>query len=239
MSEFVPIWSILSPLLSILLLMYYKYYFTTAFDVTFYDRDACPSCYGESLCDEIFKDDTVVEMDHNDWFSLFDVRNIHYGLFRDNPVVLKKLAHTKEFEQFDNELRKIRNQTEIQSVGMLPDLKMVLKYYNYDMYKFIKGEQQLFLASEPLICDNKGEISNYLLKQFKLRNPSSIAEHFVTSLVLNPELILFTVSFFNFTINLSVSYLLFRKIQIIFRLIKETGKCYVININEYRPIGSI
>lgn len=61
----------------------------------------CPACYGQSACHSI-REINLLWHDANTIFShLFGVKNVFFGTYGRNKVVLKKLAHSSELKALD------------------------------------------------------------------------------------------------------------------------------------------
>lgn len=61
----------------------------------------CPACYGTSACRDIHQVELLWH-DGNAIFShLFGVKNVYFGTYRRNKIVLKKLAHSWELNALD------------------------------------------------------------------------------------------------------------------------------------------
>ena len=70
------------------------------------ELEKCPACYGYSMCKSFKKNE--IKLDYSNLVSIFNnffgVKNIFYAKYKSSQVILKKLAHRYEFENFDNML---------------------------------------------------------------------------------------------------------------------------------------
>ncbi|XP_012262670.2 divergent protein kinase domain 2A-like [Athalia rosae] len=70
------------------------------------DLQKCPACFGLSLCDAILNN--KISIRHKNAYAtfanLFGSKNVFFGTYGKEKVVLKKLAHTSELEAFDKML---------------------------------------------------------------------------------------------------------------------------------------
>ncbi|KOC59654.1 Deleted in autism protein 1 like protein [Habropoda laboriosa] len=70
----------------------------------FIELHKCPACFGTSACNYIHE----VNITLNDFYSAFSyffgVKNVFFGVFNKNKVVLKKLAQSFELNEFDRML---------------------------------------------------------------------------------------------------------------------------------------
>jgi hypothetical protein len=68
------------------------------------ERDKCPVCFGVSVCQAI--DEHKVTLLYTDFYSIFNnllgIKNVYYGKYVDENVIIKKLAKTSELQSFDN-----------------------------------------------------------------------------------------------------------------------------------------
>ncbi|XP_011506129.1 PREDICTED: deleted in autism protein 1 homolog, partial [Ceratosolen solmsi marchali] len=67
------------------------------------EREKCPACFGINLCQDI--DDNKVTLEYTDFYSIFNnllgIKNIYYGKYGGDKVIIKKLAQKIELEGFD------------------------------------------------------------------------------------------------------------------------------------------
>lgn len=61
----------------------------------------CPACYGVSACHNIHKVNLLWNEINAITSNLFGVKNVFFGTYNGNKVVLKKLAHSSELKAFD------------------------------------------------------------------------------------------------------------------------------------------
>lgn len=59
--------------------------------------DSCPDCFGDSICQNIEQVSLLFNSLSYVLYNLLNVKNVYFALYRDDPVVLKKLAHNSEF----------------------------------------------------------------------------------------------------------------------------------------------
>lgn len=61
----------------------------------------CPACYGVSACHDIHKVNLLWHDVSTIFLHLFGVKNVFFGTYNRNKIVVKKLAHSFELEAFD------------------------------------------------------------------------------------------------------------------------------------------
>ncbi|EFN83716.1 Uncharacterized protein C3orf58, partial [Harpegnathos saltator] len=61
----------------------------------------CPVCYGVSACHDIHKVNLLWHDINVIFLHLFGIKNVFFGTYNQDKVVLKKLAHSSELEAFD------------------------------------------------------------------------------------------------------------------------------------------
>ncbi|CAF2709507.1 unnamed protein product [Rotaria sp. Silwood2] len=90
--------------LIILFLLINKWLIYTSSSIAFLEVNACPACFGISLC-HVFETNAV-ELSGWQRFSffnndMFNIKNIYYGTLKNQPVIFKKMAHQSEWIKFD------------------------------------------------------------------------------------------------------------------------------------------
>ncbi|XP_015509861.1 divergent protein kinase domain 2A isoform X2 [Neodiprion lecontei] len=70
------------------------------------DLRKCPACYGLSICGAILNNEIVIRHRgvYATFANLFNAKNVFFGNYAGEKVVLKKLAHTSELYAFDKML---------------------------------------------------------------------------------------------------------------------------------------
>ena len=71
----------------------------------FLGTDKCPSCYGRSLCFELFDNQLDLKgISKMRAFDFVNLRNVHFAYHKERElnVVLKRLAHDSEIEEIDD-----------------------------------------------------------------------------------------------------------------------------------------
>lgn len=61
----------------------------------------CPACYGVSACHNIHKVTILWNDVHTLLSFLFGIKNVFFGIYNGNKIVLKKLAHSSELKTLD------------------------------------------------------------------------------------------------------------------------------------------
>ncbi|XP_054013743.1 divergent protein kinase domain 2A-like isoform X2 [Hylaeus anthracinus] len=122
----------------------------------------CPACFGTSACNYIHKVD-ITPYDFYSTFSyLFGVKNVFFGFFINNKVILKKLAHSSELNDFDRMLCENENFGHICE----KNLKNVNNKTSIDFYELIVREVTLDFAKDNLVrlrlCPNAQHLRNLL-----------------------------------------------------------------------------
>lgn len=73
----------------------------------FLGTDKCPSCYGRSLCFQLFDNQLELKgMSKLRAFDMMNIRNVHLAYHKDREinVVLKRLAHNDEIREVDDKI---------------------------------------------------------------------------------------------------------------------------------------
>ncbi|CAG9570969.1 unnamed protein product [Danaus chrysippus] len=67
------------------------------------DLHRCPACYGVTVCPELYSNQITLDSSH--WSNMFNAKNIYHGYTKSSRrVILKKLAHDWELNEFDSKL---------------------------------------------------------------------------------------------------------------------------------------
>lgn len=61
----------------------------------------CPTCYGVSACHDIHKINLSWHDASTIFLHLFGIKNVFFGSYNHDKIVLKKLAHSSELKAFD------------------------------------------------------------------------------------------------------------------------------------------
>lgn len=67
------------------------------------NKDSCPLCFGDNLCDDIENNKITLKYNtlSNFIYNVFSVKNVYFGQYSKNSVVLKKLAQNNELVNVD------------------------------------------------------------------------------------------------------------------------------------------
>ncbi|XP_054013742.1 divergent protein kinase domain 2A-like isoform X1 [Hylaeus anthracinus] len=156
----------------------------------------CPACFGTSACNYIHKVD-ITPYDFYSTFSyLFGVKNVFFGFFINNKVILKKLAHSSELNDFDRMLCENENFGHICE----KNLKNVNNKTSIDFYELIVREVTLDFAKDNLVrlrlCPNAQHLRN-LLEYVYVNNEQvdlkTLEINIWMSIILNPEPLLLQI----------------------------------------------
>ncbi|CAF3662262.1 unnamed protein product [Rotaria sordida] len=95
---------ILFIVLIILFFLINKWLIYTPLSIDFLELNACPTCFGISLC-HLFETNNV-QLSGWQRFSffnndIFNIKNIYYGTLKNQLVIFKKMAHQSEWIMFD------------------------------------------------------------------------------------------------------------------------------------------
>lgn len=117
--------------------------------------------------------------------NLMNVKNVFYGKMRDVPVVLKKLAHNSELNDFDEKLCKTAEQPENCSISQA--LKVLLAKDGQDVLQVVSKYPDLFQASDAVKCNHSRTVE-VLYESFKKTDRGPYHQHhFLTMLAVNIE----------------------------------------------------
>ncbi|XP_043254568.1 divergent protein kinase domain 2A-like [Colletes gigas] len=150
----------------------------------------CPACFGTSACNDIRKVDITPYDSYSAFSYFFGVKNVFFGFLDGNKVLLKKLAHSTELNEFDRMLCENKNFAHI----CTRDLEKLYNETNINFYELVVQEVTLDFTKDNLsrlrVCPNTQRLSN-LLQHIYLNNKhvdSKILDiNIWTSIVLNPE----------------------------------------------------
>ena len=155
--------------------------------------EKCPACYGDDLCSEFIHGNIELTTNQNFWTSvLFNAKNVYFGLYKGQNVVLKKLAHTDELELFDQKLCEItpsvspkRCDDAARNIRLLASLWASNHHDSID-YSLLKAN--IPPEIETFSCVRSQELIDFLYRKKKHWK----AEHFLTLSFVNPEPLIVT-----------------------------------------------
>ncbi|XP_015429683.1 PREDICTED: deleted in autism protein 1 homolog, partial [Dufourea novaeangliae] len=157
----------------------------------------CPACYGTSACDYIHEVD-ITPYDLYSMFSYFlGVKNVFFSVLNNNKVILKKLAHSSELNEFDRMLCRDKHLSCI----CTKNLKEVTNEIdNVDFHDLIKQEVTLDFAKDNFsrlrICPNVQHLNSLLQRIYhnnKDVDKRTLDINIWTLIVLNPEPLLLQI----------------------------------------------
>ena len=149
----------------------------------------CPACLGEDICPSFFQGKIKLKKPSLVKY-FFNAKNVYEARYESKDVMLKKLAHVQEWQDFDQKM--CQSQHEKCSVGnavrYLSSLWMTSKgIINHSVLK-----DNLPDSSELFTCDHHLGSSSELIAFLQSRTSlwKQKPEHFLTTVMINPEPIL-------------------------------------------------
>ncbi|XP_016914311.2 divergent protein kinase domain 2A [Apis cerana] len=150
----------------------------------------CPLCFGTSACNYIHE----IDITFHDFYSVFSyffgVKNVFFGSFNKNRVVLKKLAKNFELDEFDRIVCENKNISHICTINT----KDVDDNININFHKFIEKEVNLNFIKNNFnglkLCPTIQHLDNFLKDVYRNKKdiPKKIFDiNIWTLIVLNPE----------------------------------------------------
>ncbi|XP_075985644.1 divergent protein kinase domain 2A-like [Anticarsia gemmatalis] len=155
------------------------------------DLNRCPACYGISICPELYSSQIIL-----DWQtlpSMFNAKNIFSGVTKsDRRVVLKKLAHNWELNEFDSKLCKEfnlkRNCKPIQLLNVTNFDEKIIKLVEYNLtWPDVEPRKGLVL------CPYAYSVYDLLVPVLTKKKPAMDMINIWTMLSINPEPIIIQV----------------------------------------------
>lgn len=159
------------------------------------EKEKCPACFGVSMCQDIA--DNSVTLEYTDFYSFFNnmlsVKNVYYGSYKNQKVIMKKLAHKAELDGFDD------------MICTNPDLlelchtKSDKKYSKIDFHKTIITELSNQDLTDPnnklIMCPTTTNIYG-LFKSVQVESTVKHGDYYKflwSSIKINPEPIILQV----------------------------------------------
>ncbi|XP_078042381.1 divergent protein kinase domain 2A [Augochlora pura] len=157
----------------------------------------CPACFGTSACGYIDKVDITPHNLYSVFSYFFGAKNVFLARLNDNDIVLKKLAHSFELNQFDRML--CENQS-FSRICTSNSKESVNEINNVDFDELIRQEVDLDFTKDDLsrlrVCPNGQRLSNLLQRVYRNNeyvNKQTLNVNIWTLIVLNPEPLLLQI----------------------------------------------
>lgn len=160
------------------------------------ELEKCPACFGMSACNIIDEVDITFRDVHSTFSYFFGVKNVFFGTLNNNKVILKKLAHTSELNEFDRLLCENSSLSYICAMNAQKEGKKI----DANFYELV--EQQISLPfsqdhfSHLRLCPNVRHLKN-LLQHIYMNNknvdPKMLDIYIWVLTVLNPEPLLLQI----------------------------------------------
>lgn len=148
---------------------------------------SCPACYGIDMCPQFIKETIVL----TNWTSytllsyFFNAKNIFYARFKDQPVILKKLAHNHELEEVDWQLCNQDCDSVGRSVRMMVHMWANVEGVNPDTIAFQMFKTFVPENVETFACVKSQNLIDFLMKRTLTHQTSP--ENFLYISLVNPE----------------------------------------------------
>ncbi|TRY67135.1 hypothetical protein TCAL_11442 [Tigriopus californicus] len=176
----------------------YPYVFPLQIDLTqeaFLEHDACPACFGTNLCAPIFK--SQIQLTNWTRFSisrLMNAKNVFYGNYKFEKVILKKLGHDHELRSLDGEICQAYKERPDCDAGRY--LKFLTKEYTLNLGRDETLDFRPLARhewTEVLSCMRSQALIDLIVKKSRLHESAPTLEQILTLLILNPEPLIFSV----------------------------------------------
>lgn len=160
------------------------------------ELEKCPVCFGTSACDYIHEVDLTPYDFYSAFSYFFGVKNVFVGTFNGNKVILKKLAHNSELNEFDRML--------CESENFLPictkNLKKLDNKNNINFRELIEQEVTSDFAKDSSnrlrVCPSTQHLNSLLQPIYRNNinvDPKDLDISIWMLMVLNPEPLLLQV----------------------------------------------
>ena len=160
------------------------------------EQEKCPACFGISMCQEI--NDNKVYFEFTDFYSVFNnifsIKNVYYGRHKNKKIIMKKLAHKSELDDFD---KMICQNIELFELCYKETPNTEIKT---DFYKLIVFQLTQSNMNDPntkiRLCPSKESIDELLLN-LQIKHKPEKEEYYKylwTSIKINPEPIILQVT---------------------------------------------
>ncbi|KAK7082337.1 hypothetical protein SK128_004051 [Halocaridina rubra] len=161
-------------------------------DESFVNLEMCPACYGQSLCGAMLKKqnsdvDNFLLRGYSQWkiMKFFNIKNVYFASFHEKLVVMKKLAHDSELQEFDEVLCKASRHSLNCNVSLA--LKTLLSEAGDDILQVISRHPELFEKSDATKCAHNRTILELFKKYSVIDYGPYHRHHFLTMLAVNME----------------------------------------------------
>ena len=147
--------------------------------------DKCSACFGEDLCPE-FVHGTIQIINYSFLTSLFNHKNVYYGTYKGENVVLKKLASNEEFREFEQTICDIVQRPNCNNVDSHVRLLASLWMGNSKDLDYAALKSNLPPQIETFACMKSQDLLNVLNRRHLK------PEYFLTHSFINPEVLVST-----------------------------------------------
>ncbi|XP_076672799.1 divergent protein kinase domain 2A isoform X1 [Andrena cerasifolii] len=160
------------------------------------ELEKCPACFGISACSYIHNVDITPHDFYSAFSYIFGAKNVFLGTLNGSKVILKKLAHTSELNEFDRVVCENKNLSRI----CTRNSEKIDHSNDINFYELIEQQVTLHFTKDNLnrlrVCPSVKHLSN-LLHQIYLSNENYDSDALDISIwmltVLNPEPLLLQI----------------------------------------------
>ncbi|KAK4319415.1 hypothetical protein Pmani_009650 [Petrolisthes manimaculis] len=160
-------------------------------DKDFLELTTCPACYGKEFCRDILDDEltrskkiTLASFSRWKIMRLLNVKNVYYAERNNVPLVLKKLAHDSELQEFNTNLCEADKQDA--GCDITQAIQSLLYKSKNNVAQVVSRFPLLFEMSEGVKCNHRRVLYHLLDKFLKIDNEPN-QHHFLTLLAVNME----------------------------------------------------
>lgn len=150
----------------------------------------CPICFGTSACEYSHEVDIILNDLHSIFSYYLGVKNVFFGSFNENKVVLKKLAQSSELNEFDKMLCENANSSHVCSFN----IPVKDSIFNINFRELIEKQVSLDFERDNFnrlsLCPSVEHLNNllrYVYQNNKDIDPKVLDINIWTLTVLNPE----------------------------------------------------
>jgi hypothetical protein len=157
----------------------------------------CPYCYGSSYCEKLqqnFELMTTFETETYFQSSLFNIKNVFYGIDKNNQkIVIKKLAHNEELDDFDDNEKKCRKNKDIKCISKL--FGSGAKINDALVSGYLLNQEMLNVRIGACLTDRITDLVLETYKELNINDIRATSIMLLTTLVINAEPIILQVCF--------------------------------------------
>ena len=171
----------------VLLVVQYENYYGLSLDNKRLEISKCPACLGEDICSSFFQNKIKLKKPSVFLKYFFNAKNVYEGQFESHEprdVMLKKLGSDEEWRDFDKKVCEFYHRSEKCSPATAIRHLASLWMNTNGILNLSVLKDHLPESSETFTCDSS---SSNLMAFLQSRASRQKPEHFLTSVMINPE----------------------------------------------------